>query len=94
MITGGMNYQGVDGKQQAFEDKFNALRRALNDTDGHVRSNLYRDTHDHCSYLILSEWSAEQAFTDFIRSQAFKEVTQWGKEQILTDRPRHKVYKG
>jgi heme-degrading monooxygenase HmoA len=43
--------------------------------------------------LIVSEWSEEQAFNEFIRSDAFRAVTNWGKEQILSDRPRHKVYK-
>ena len=40
---------------------------------------------------ILTE--DEQAFRDFIQSQAFKDVTNWGKEQILSGRPQHKVYK-
>ena len=35
----------------------------------------------------------EQAFTDFIRSDAFRDVTSWGKEQILSARPQHKIYK-
>ena len=48
---------------------------------------------DDASYLITSEWSDEQAFQDFIHSQAFKDVTTWGKEQILSGRPQHKIYK-
>jgi len=48
---------------------------------------------DGASYLITSEWSEEEAFNGFIRSEAFREVTNWGAEQILSDRPRHKVYK-
>ena len=28
-----------------------------------------------------------------IHSQAFKDVTTWGKEQILSGRPQHKIYK-
>ncbi|HBL47533.1 MAG TPA: antibiotic biosynthesis monooxygenase, partial [Planctomycetaceae bacterium] len=39
------------------------------------------------------EWSDEQAFKDFIQSDAFRAVTNWGKEEILSDRPRHKIYK-
>ena len=48
---------------------------------------------DDASYLITSEWSEEQAFLDFIHSQAFRDVTNWGKEQILSGRPQHKIYK-
>ena len=28
-----------------------------------------------------------------VPSKAFRDVTNWGKEQILSDRPRHKIYK-
>ena len=69
--------------------KLGALRGAL----GHTDSKLFKDVHDDCAYLIISEWSDEQAFGEFIRSQAFREVTNWGKEQILSGRPQHKVYK-
>ncbi len=41
---------------------------------------------DDASYLITSEWSDESAFQEFIRSEAFRAVTNWGKEQILSGR--------
>ena len=93
MITVGMNYHVLEGKQQEFEEKFNAVIAALEAADGHSESVLYQDINDRDSYLITSEWSDENAFKDFIQSQAFKDVTNWGKEQILSDRPRHKIYK-
>ncbi|MCH7725990.1 MAG: antibiotic biosynthesis monooxygenase [Planctomycetes bacterium] len=93
MITVGMNYHVIEGKQQEFEEKFAAVIEALNAAEGHSTSTLWKDVSDDASYLITSEWSIEQAFTDFIQSQAFRDVTDWGKEQILSDRPRHKIYK-
>ena len=93
MITVGMNYHVIAGKEQEFEDKFAAVIDALNAAEGHTSSTLWKDVSDGASYLITSEWSDEQAFNDFIRSDAFRNVTTWGKEQILSDRPRHKVYK-
>lgn len=93
MITVGMNYHVIAGKQQEFEDKFSAVLSALQAAAGHTDSHLYRDVADDASYLIVSEWSDENAFTAFIHSQAFRDVTTWGKEQILSDRPRHKIYK-
>jgi heme-degrading monooxygenase HmoA len=93
MITVGMDYHVLPGKQRDFEEKFAAVLGALRNAPGHTDSKLYKDVNDDASYLIISEWSDEQAFTDFIRSQAFRDVTNWGKEQILSDRPRHKVYK-
>jgi heme-degrading monooxygenase HmoA len=93
MITVGMNYHVIEGKQQLFEDKFNAVIAALKAAAGHTQSTLWKDTADGASYLITSEWSDEQAFQNFIRSDAFRAGTNWGKEQILSGRPQHKVYK-
>ena len=93
MITVGMNYHVIDGKQQAFEDKFAAVIDALKAAKGHSASTLWKDVSDNASYLITSEWSEEQALLDFIHSQAFRDVTNWGKTQILSGRPQHKIYK-
>jgi heme-degrading monooxygenase HmoA len=93
MITVGMNYHVLPGKQQEFEDKFQAVLAALQSAGGHTSSTLWKDTTDDASYLITSEWSDEQAFMSFIHSQAFRDVTNWGKEQILSGRPQHKIYK-
>lgn len=93
MITVGMDYHVLPGKQPDFEEKFNSVLGALRGAAGHTESKLYRDVSDDASYLIVSQWSEEKAFTDFIHSQAFREVTNWGKEQILSGRPQHKIYK-
>jgi heme-degrading monooxygenase HmoA len=93
MITVGMNYRVIAGKQKDFEQKFAAVMSALRSAKGHSNSTLWKDVSDDASYLITSEWSDEQAFLEFIHSQAFKDVTTWGKEQILAGRPQHKIYK-
>lgn len=93
MITVGMNYNVLPGKQQEFEDKFAGVLDALRSADGHVESNLYRDVANDASYLIVSEWSDQDQFMTFIRSQAFKDVTAWGKAEILAGRPKHTVYR-
>jgi heme-degrading monooxygenase HmoA len=93
MITVGMNYHVIEGKQQDFEEKFAAVISALRAAEGHSSSTLWKDVSDTASYLITSEWSDEQAFMEFIQSAAFKDVTNWGKEQILSGRPQHKIYK-
>ena len=93
MITVGMNYHVLPGKQKEFEEKFHAVIGALKAAAGHTTSKLWKDVSDDASYLITSEWSEEQAFLDFIHGQAFRDVTNWGKEQILSGRPQHKIYK-
>lgn len=93
MITVGMNYRVIPGKEGDFEEKFAGVVDALRAAPGHTDSTLWKDVADGSSYLITSEWSDESAFTDFIRSDAFRSVTNWGKEQILAGRPQHKIYK-
>jgi heme-degrading monooxygenase HmoA len=93
MITVGMNYHVIPGMQKSFEDKFAGVIDALKAAPGHTSSTLWKDVSDDASYLITSEWSDESAFQEFIRSEAFRAVTNWGKEQILSGRPQHKVYK-
>jgi heme-degrading monooxygenase HmoA len=93
MITVGMNYHVIAGKEAAFEQKFAAVKTALMAAPGHSTSTLWKDVEDFASYLITSEWSDDKAFQDFIHSDAFREVTNWGKEQILSGRPQHKIYK-
>jgi heme-degrading monooxygenase HmoA len=93
MITVGMNYHVIAGKQADFEEKFANVISALRAAEGHTNSTLWKDVGDDASYLITSEWSSEQAFLDFIHSPAFRDVTTWGKEQILSGRPQHKIYK-
>jgi heme-degrading monooxygenase HmoA len=93
MITVGMNYHVQPGKQSQFEAKFAAVIQALRAAEGHQSSVLWKDVSDDASYLITSEWSDEKAFQQFIRSQAFRDVTDWGKDQILATHPRHRIYK-
>jgi heme-degrading monooxygenase HmoA len=92
MITVGMNYRVVAGKQQEFEREFTNVLELLRNASGHRESHLYQDVDDPNSYLVASEWSDKRAFTRLIRSAAFKNVTRWGREKVLADRPRHRIY--
>ena len=93
MVTIGMNYKMIPGKEKVFEDAFDAVIKVMNAMEGHSKSFLYKDVNDAQSYLIVSEWNAEDAFNDFIQSDKFKNVVNWGKENILAGRPSHTVYK-
>jgi heme-degrading monooxygenase HmoA len=94
MVTIGMNYEVLDGKADVFERAFAGVLGALNGTAGHVQSRLYKDVSAPLSYLIVSEWDDREAFGRFIASEQFARVTNWGKEQILSGPPRHRVYGG
>jgi heme-degrading monooxygenase HmoA len=92
MVTIGMNYEVVAGKEAVFEKSFDDVLAAMADMPGHSASYLFKDVKNPRKYLIISEWSEEQAFAKFIHSDTFAEVTSWAKAEILTGRPTHKVY--
>jgi len=92
MVTIGMNYQVLPGKEEVFEKAFGAVLNVMKDSPGHTTSFLYKDVNNANSYLIVSEWNDQAAFQGFIKSEAFAKVTNWGKEQILAGRPKHQVY--
>lgn len=93
MVTIGMNYKLIPGKEKIFEDAFNAVLKVMAEMEGHSKSFLFRDVNDPQSYLIVSDWNSEEAFNGFIRSDKFRNVANWGKENILAGRPVHTVYK-
>ena len=94
MITIGMNYKVLPGKEDNFERMFNNVLHSLATATGHSKSALYKDINALQSYLIVSEWASEDAFDAFVRSEKFKTVVVWGQENILADRPVHTVYRG
>jgi heme-degrading monooxygenase HmoA len=93
MVTIGMNYKMIPGKEKVFEDAFTKVLGVMNEMEGHSKSFLYCDVNDAQSYLIVSEWNSEDAFNAFMQSDKFKNVVNWGKENILAGRPSHQVYK-
>ena len=92
MVTVGLYYDILPGMGPAFESKFVAVVEALRGGAGHKSSFLYRRVDDPDSYAILSEWDDAEAFHAFLRSPGFREVTAWGRAEVLRSAPRHKIY--
>jgi heme-degrading monooxygenase HmoA len=93
LVTIGMNYFVIPGKEQIFEDAVAKVIDTMKGIDGHEASQLYREVFEgEPNYLIVSRWKGEQAFNDFIASDAFKKVTNWGSAHILLGRPMHTTY--
>lgn len=92
MVTVGMNYEVLEGKESPFEKKFALVLDIMAKTPGHQKTNLYKDVFQPRSYLIVSEWETRATFDAFVKSEAFAKVTNWGKENILAGRPKHEVY--
>jgi heme-degrading monooxygenase HmoA len=92
MTTIGMHYDVIAGKEEEFERGFLNVLDYLKGVAGHVESRMFEDVRTIGSYVILSEWQTRDAFQAFLKSDAFKQVTAWGKAEILRGRPTHKVY--
>jgi heme-degrading monooxygenase HmoA len=94
VVTIGMNYFVIAGKEKVFEDACGSVVKVMEDIDGHEESDLFKRVGKDGDpvYLIVSRWQNEAAFKDFIASDQFKKVTNWGKENILSARPRHTTY--
>jgi heme-degrading monooxygenase HmoA len=95
MVTIGMNYQVLEGKEATFEAACEKVIAAMLQSEGHDDSQIFRrvDTSEDAQYLIVSRWSDEAAFDDFLASEAFKKVTNWGLSNILAGRPSHTTYR-
>ena len=94
VVTIGMNYHVLDGKEQVFEDACRKVLDVMDGAPGHDGSELFRRVDaEEGEYLIVSRWHDEGAFRAFIASDTFKKVTSWGLNHILAGRPTHTTYR-
>jgi heme-degrading monooxygenase HmoA len=95
MVTIGMNYQVLPGKEETFEAACARVVEVMQEAAGHDSSSVYRrvDGGGNAEYLIVSRWADEAAFRSFIASETFKKVTSWGLANILAGRPSHTTYR-
>jgi heme-degrading monooxygenase HmoA len=87
-----MYYDVIPEKSGMFTSKFQEVIKLLNTIEGHKVTYLYQRVDDPDSFAVLSEWDDREAFLAFVKSDTFRSVTQWGKEQVLRGAPRHKIY--
>ena len=92
VVTIGMNYEVIEGKEEIFVKAFKAVLEAMKSLPGHQDSRLFENVFQKGSFLILSSLETETQFRAFVDSDQFKKVVTWGKEQILKGRPSHQVY--
>lgn len=93
MVTIGMNYFVRENKEAVFEAACAKVIELMKGIEGHDESHIYRRVDsDAPVYLIVSRWESQAAFAGFVRSDAFKKVTDWGKLNILNGPPKHTTY--
>ena len=62
MVTIGMYYEVLDGKEQVFEKAFVSVLGAIQTAEEHRTSRLLRGVFAECSYVFMSKWTSEDAF--------------------------------
>lgn len=92
MVTVGMNYEIIAGKESQFEVMFEKVLDIMSTTAGHGETVLYSGVRNKQMYLIVSRWSDRASFDAFTSSDQFIKVVDWGKEKILASRPKHDIY--
>ena len=66
MVTIGMNYHVLPGKESVFEAAVAKVVDTMKGIDGHEESHLYKEVGDaEPAYLIVSRWASEDAFRAF-----------------------------
>ncbi|MCL5404637.1 MAG: antibiotic biosynthesis monooxygenase [Candidatus Marsarchaeota archaeon] len=90
MINVGLYYRVKSGNEKQFEDTFAAVSEYLSSGKGFKLAKLYKEVGTN-EYMIYSEWDSLNAFTEFVRSEAFHKVTSSGKD-ILEGQPRHRIF--
>ena len=95
MVTIGMNYDVLPGKEELFEEKFRVVIESFSRDSGHRASRLYRDVDSPQSYLIHSDWESRDAFTAWTQSEAFAAGHRQGSLMgVLEGPPEIKLYDG
>jgi heme-degrading monooxygenase HmoA len=92
VVTVGMYYDVIPEKAGLFTAKFREVIAVLGTIPGHKATYLYQRVDDPDSFAVLSEWEDQASFLGFIRSDTFRQVTAWGREEVLRNPPRHKIY--
>lgn len=91
-VTFGLSYTVRPGQEETFISTFERVVTALEREPGHHRTLLYRQVDRPESFMLYSEWASREDFERFIASEAFHAVKEWGRSEILAERPHHRVF--
>jgi len=86
--TMGMFYTVKPDSRADFVEKFATVGGVLDDTDGHMETDLMVNVENENDMFIASQWRSKEDAMGFFRSDAFRNTVQWGRD-VLADRPRH-----
>lgn len=91
MLTVGLYYDVIPGKERDFEEYFKVVAEQLTKVEGYVSALLYKRVDVPNSYLIYSEWKDKDTFDAFIKSREFSGAKEGGSTMLM-GRPSHRIY--
>ena len=86
--TMGMFYTVKPDSREDFVEKFATVGGVLEETDGHLETDLMVNHEDENDMFIASQWESQEDAMGFFGSDAFRDTVKWGRD-VLADRPRH-----
>ena len=86
--TMGMFYTVKPDSREDFVEKFDTVGGVLDETEGHIDTDLMINHENENDMFIASQWTSQEAAMGFFGSDAFRDTVQWGRD-VLADRPRH-----
>ncbi len=63
------------GSNEAFEEAFRQVSRAVRGTDGHLTDRLVRDAEDPTRYVLVGEWQSVEKFRAWEDAPIHRQVT-------------------
>ena len=86
--TMGMFYTVKPDSREDFVEKFDTVGGVLEETEGHIETDLMVNHEAENDMFIASQWTSQEAAMGFFGSDAFRDTVKWGRD-VLADRPRH-----
>jgi len=83
-----MFYTVKPDSREDFVEKFDTVGGVLDETEGHIESDLMVNHENENDMFIASQWASQEDAMGFFGSDAFRDTVQWGRD-VLADRPRH-----
>lgn len=75
MVRATLYMKVKDGRGPEFEQAWRAIAEQVRTVPGNVRQALARDPEDPDSFVVTSDWSSRDAFTEFERSPEQDDLT-------------------
>lgn len=92
MINIGLYYKVKEGHEKDFEERFNSAVKAIKEAGlGCTDARLYKEVSDPREYMLYTEWKDTNGFREFMKSDAYKQTVEAGRE-IIEGKPRHRIF--